>query len=244
MKHYENLVFGATLNALFFSMKKGYPLVYSIPQKPFIKSKEINDWKYSYFFLSLAGLVPFADNVKRATLLGDNKMELLTEKKRFEVSYDKLFVFDDNGLSNLPQPIGRTSDLVEVYDWIYIRKGSEIKDEEINFPEGSVRKFIFYPKEASENKNYKDVIVKSVMSREELKKEENSQLFVRFRAEEELYSRYNKKIILESDKREIIELGKNIYEPIKDIIFLDEEQEISYISDNAYLMRIMEYMGV
>jgi hypothetical protein len=41
-----------------------------------------------------------------------------------------------------------------------------------------------------------------------------------------------------------MELGKNIYEPIKDIIFLDERQEMSYSSDNAYLAKIMEYMGV
>ena len=82
------------------------------------------------------------------------------------------------------------------------------------------------------------------MSKEELKKDENSELFTRFRAEEELASRYNKKIILESGKREVMELGKNIYEPIKDIIFLDERQEMSYSSDNAYLAKIMEYMGV
>ena len=242
--HYKNLVFGATLDSLFYSLKNGYPLVYSIPSKPFVKTKELNDWKYSYFFLSLSGLIPFSDTIKKAKLIENNKVELITEKKRFEVSYDKLFLFDDKGLSNLPQPIGRTTDLVEVYDWIYIRKGSEIKDNIINFPEGIIRQFIFYSKEDSDNPNYKNLIVKSVMSKEELKKDENSELFTRFRAEEELASRYNKKIILESGKREVMELGKNIYEPIKDIIFLDERQEMSYSSDNAYLAKIMEYMGV
>ena len=48
---------------------------------------------------------------------------------------------------------------------------------------------------------------------------------------------------LKSQKREIIELGRSVYEPIKNIIFLDDKQEIEYISDNAYLAKIMEYMN-
>lgn len=242
--HYENLVFGATLESIFFAMRNGFPLVYAIPSKPFALEEKINDWKYSYFFMSLAGLVPFADNIKRAKLLGDNKLELLTEKKRFEVSYNNLFLFDDKGLSGLPQPIGKTSDIVEVYDWFRIKSCPSMESGTVDFEEGFIEKFYFYDKPDARNSTYKDLVSKSTLTREQLQKEEFSELFARFKSEELLSQHLGKPMSLKSQKREIIELGKNIYEPIKNIIFIDEKQEVKYVSSNAYLTKIMEYMGV
>ena len=70
--HYENLVFGATLDSLFFAMKNGYPLIYSTPKKPFEFSETFQDWNHAYFFLSLSGLLPYSDKAKRVKLLPGN----------------------------------------------------------------------------------------------------------------------------------------------------------------------------
>ena len=242
--HYDKLIFGATLDSLFYSLRNGYPLVYSIPSKPFALEEEANTWKQAYFFLSLAGFIPFADNVKRTKLLENNKLELLTEKKRFEVSFDELVVFDDKGLSGLPQPIGTTSDIVEVYDWFRIIKCPPMESGTKDFQKGFVEKFYFYDKPLARNSTYKDLVSKSTLPRKELQNEECSELFSRFKSEELLSQHLGKPMSLKSQKREIIEIGKNIYEPIEGVIFLDEKQKIEYISDNAYLTKIMEYMGV
>ena len=241
--HYENLVFGATLDSLFFAMKNGYPLVYSIPSKPFALKEEVNVWKQAYFFLSLSGFIPFTDSVKRAKLLENNNLEILTEKKKFLVSYDKLFVFDTTGLTGLPNPIGRTSELVEVYDWFEIKKSPSMKNLTVDFEKGFIEKFYFYDKPNARNSSYKNLVTKSTLPRGDIHNEEYSELFARFRSEELLSQYLGKSMSLKSQKREIIELGRSIYEPIKNIIFLDDKQEIEYISDDAYLAKIMEYMN-
>ena len=92
------------------------------------------------------------------------------------------------------------------------------------------------------NTTYKDLVAKSTLTRKDVAKEEFSELFARFKSEELLSKHFGTEMSLKSQKREIIELGRNIYEPIKDVIFLDEKQEIEYISDNAYLTKIMDYM--
>ena len=240
--HYENLVYGATLNSLFYSLKNGYPLVYSIPSKPFAHDEKVNNWKQCYFFLSLAGFIPFADNVRRAKLLEGNKLELLTEKKTFQISYDKLFLFDDKGMTGLPEPVGTTSDLVEVYDWFQIIKCPPMESGTKDFTEGFIEKFYFYTKPRARNTTYKDLVAKSTLTRKDTTKDEFSELFARFKSEELLSKHFGTEMSLKSQKREIIELGRNIYEPIKNIIFLDDKQEIEYISDNAYLTKIMDYM--
>ena len=241
--HYENLVFGATLDSLFFAMKNGYPLVYSIPSKPFALKEEANVWKQVYFFLSLSGLIPFTNSVKRAKLSEDSHLEILTEKKKFSMSFDRLFVYDDNGLTGLPEPIGRTSDLVEVYDWFEIKKCPSMENLTIDFEKGFIEKFYFYDKPNARNSRYKNLVTKSTLLRGDINSEEYSELFARFRSEELLSQYLGKSMSLKSQKREIIELGRSIYEPIKNIIFLDDKQEIEYISDNAYLAKIMEYMN-
>ena len=240
--HYENLVFGATLDSLFFAMKNGYPLIYSTPKKPFEFDESLQDWKHAYFFLSLSGLIPFADKARRTRLIGDNELEVLTEKKRYEVSYSTLFVFDDTGLVGLPEPISRTSDKNIVYDWIKIKKGSDIKDTIMNFEEGFVEQIIFYQKENCKNPNLKDLVVKSTLTTDDLKNEEFSELFVKFHVEELLETNLDRKIDLLSRYREVRSLGRNIYNPIDGIIFVDNAGEIDYSSSNGYLTKLLGYL--
>lgn len=240
--HYENLVFGATLDSLFFAMKNGFPLIYSTPKKPFEFDKSMQDWKHAYFFLSLSGLIPFANKARRIRLIEKNKLEVLTEKKRYEVSYSTIFAFDDTGLVGLPEPISRTSDKNIVYDWIKIKKGSDIKDTIINFKEGFVEQIIFYQKENCKNPNLKDLVVKSTLATDDLKKEEFSELFVKFHVEELLETNLGRKVDLLSRYREVHFLGKNIYNSIDGIVFVDSSEEIDYSSSNSYLTKLLGYL--
>ena len=229
--HYENLVFGATLDSLFFAMKNGYPLIYSTPTKPFEIDRSLTDWKHAYFFLSLSGLIPFADKARRIRLVGDSRLEVLTEKKRHEISYDTLFVFEALSLKGLPDPVGITSDKIEVYDRLEFVGFEVEKDIIINLQEGLL---LCSP---PSNLLYKNLLESS--SHED---EQNSELFFRFKAEEILSGHFSCEITLRSKSRAIRRLGKNIYNPIDGIIFIDNAEEIDYSSANDYLTKLLGYL--
>ncbi len=229
--HYENLVFGATLDSLFFAMKNGYPLIYSTPKKPFEFDESLQDWKHAYFFLSLSGLIPFADKARRIKLIGDNKLEVLTEKKRHEINYGNLFVFEDANLRGLPEPIGITSDRVEIQDKMEFTNFIVEKDIIIDFREG---KLICFPPS--------NLLCKTLATLSTQGEEQNSELYSRFRAEEILSDHFSCDITLRSRERSLTPLGKNIYNPIDGIIFVDNPEEIHYSSSNGYLTKLLGYL--
>lgn len=229
--HYENLVFGATLDSLFFAMKNGYPLIYSTPKKPFEFDESLQDWKHAYFFLSLSGLIPFADKARRIKVVGDNKVEVLTDKKRHEISYNTLFVFDDTSLKGLPDPIGTTSDEVFIYD----------KMEFVNFV---IEKDIIIDSEVGllTCKPPSSLMCKSVLNLSNYTKQQNSELYYRFRTEDIMSEHFSCPIELRSINRTAVPTGKNIYNPIDGIIFVDNPEEIDYSSSNGYLTKLLGYL--
>lgn len=243
--HYENLVFGATLDSLFFAMKKGYPVIYSNqrPPPPF-ETKERQDWKQTCFLLSLSGLLPFSDKIIRATLRGD-KIEISTSMKRFELSFDHLWVFDDD-LRGLPEPKGRTTDDNLVLDWIDVRRGSVHSYNEHHLDsERFMRKIIFPQSERTDRTGAKDAVVFSLLTNAELKQEHFSELFTRFQTEE-IMSELLKtdKLVVESNRREVYPLGRDIHENAHNITFVYEKQEKCYNSDSDYLNFVMETLRV
>jgi len=229
--HYENLVFGATLDSLFFAMKNGYPLIYSTPKKPFELDESLQHWKHAYFFLSLSGLIPFADKAKRLKVIGNNKIEVLTDKKRHEISYNTLFVFDDISLKGLPDPIGTTSDEVLIYD----------KMEFVNFV---IEKDIIIDSEVGllTCNPPSSLTCKSLLNLSNYTDEQNSELYYRFRTEDVVSEHFSRSIELKSINRTVTPLGKNIYNPIDGIIFVDNPEEINYSSSNDYLTKLLGYL--
>jgi len=243
--HYENLVFGATLDSLFFAMKNGYPLIYSAPRKSHPFDEHVNqEWKQACFMLSLAGLVPFSDKIKRATL-NDNSIEIATSMKRFEISFDHLWVFDD-GLRGLSEPLGRTTEDNLVLDWIDVRRGSSHSYDEQNLESERFMTRIIFPQSWRADKpGIKDAVVFSVLTNSELKEEQHSELFVRFRTEELMSEMLDgNEVVTESNRREVYPLGRDVHENTENITFVYEKQEKCYNSDFSYLNFIMETLDV
>ena len=164
-------------------------------------------------------------------MLGDNKLEVLTEKKRHEISYENLFVYDDLSLKGLPEPIGVTSDRVEIYDKMEFTNFTVEKDIIIDFGEGSL---VCSPPS--------NLLCKTLSTLTTYTEEQNSELYSRFRAEEVLSDHFSCDVTLRSRKRTIIRLGKNIYNPIDGIIFVDNPEEIDYSSSNGYLTKLLGYL--
>ena len=243
--HYENLVFGATLDSLFFAMKKGYPVVYAEPKKPtFLKPEELSAWKKSYFYLSLSGLLPFSDKVRNATL-GDKSLSLLTSQKRFEVTYGHLHIFDEEGLRNLPDPVKRDNEKVRVLDWVHITKGgARITIEELTFEPGFIERVEFYSTLRYSNPLIKDLVAYSTIPKSEVNEEQYSELYSRFKIEDLLTSNgISPDTIYESHKREVFDIDRPLRHNTESISFIYEKQEVCYNSDFAYLNFIMETLN-
>lgn len=243
--HYENLVFGATLDSLSFAIKNGYPVIYSSPRPPPpFETKEEQDWKQACFLLSLSGLLPFSDKITRATLK-EGQIEISTSMKRFELSFDHLWVFDDD-LRGLPEPKGRTTDDNLILDWIDVRRGSvHSYDEHHLDSERFMKKIIFPQSERTDRTGAKDAVVLSILTKAELKQEQFSELFTRFRTEE-IMSELLKtdKLVIESNRREVYPLGRDIHENTHNITFVYEKQERCYNSNSDYLNFVMETLRV
>ena len=164
-------------------------------------------------------------------MIGDNKLEVLTEKKRHEISYDSLFVFDDSSLKGLPEPVGITSDEVLVYDKMELVNFVVEKDIIINFEGGSLT-----------CTSPSTLMCRSLLSLSNYSEEQNSELYYRFRAEEIMSKHFSRPIELKSIERTIVQSGKNIYNPIDGIIFVDNPEEIDYSSSNGYLTKLLGYL--
>jgi hypothetical protein len=243
--HYENLVFGATLDSLSFAMKNGYPVIYSRPRRPTpFETKEEQEWKQACFFLSLSGLLPFSDKITRATLK-EGQIEISTSMKRFELSFDHLWVFDDD-LRGLPEPKGRTTDDNLVLDWIDVRRGSVHDFDEHDLGSERFMKKIVFPQSCrTDRTGAKDAVVFSTLTKVELKQEQYSELFTRFRTEEVMSELLKTdKLVVESNRREVYPLGRDIHENTHNITFVYEKQERCYNSNSDYLNFVMETLRV
>ena len=237
--HYENLVFGATMESLLFSIEKGYPLIYLSARKPSLIDEESEKWARAYFILSLSGLVKFSNKVRSAKLT-EKQLRVTTSNKTFEITFEDLWVFDDEGLAGLPEPTGRTNDEYLVMDWMIIKRGSDIPHEELLTGEKLAEKINFFPKPKNQNPKYKDLVASSIMTKRQLDSQEYSELFCRFHVEDVLEYTLGKEIRLESEKREVFPRGRYVYPEMKSIHFHPPVETREMKSGQAYLAYLLE----
>lgn len=242
---YENLVFGATLDSLLFALKRGYPVVYAKPsQPPFYEPSSLQSWKTAYFFLSLAGLVPFSDKVVRASIITPSKkLSILTERKRFEVEYGHLYLFDDS-LTGMPTRESITSTKVLVHDYLDARGILPPELTDFDTSHDFVKSVKFFQSDRADRPDLRDVCAISILEQSDLGAEKYSELYTRFRVEQLLSEKkLEKQVKLESRRRDITPLGRAIYPPHGDITIVYDKHPIVWASENAYLSFLMESMN-
>jgi len=239
--HHENLVIGATLDSLFFAMRNGYALIYSKPElPPFYEASKVANWHETYFFLSLAGLIPFAEKVISIRLQSDEQgVSLLTSSKRHEVTCQNLFVFDDT-LLGLPMPSMSTSTKALVHDYMDVRGILPPSVEDFGTGQSFVESVKFYKSSRADRPDLRDVCAVSVLESEELNTEEYSELYARFRVEELLSERTNALPKIESSYRTITPLGRHVHQDTDRITFVHDPQIKPKSSTHSYLNFLME----
>ena len=233
MRH-QAVVIGGSLAALQDAWENQIPAVYCEPKRPIgyggSTEQEIKRWEWLCFNLSLAGLLPFADKVSSIRLTEEGAA-VIAGMKAYDVSCQVLYVFDDKNIVGLPEPVGKTSDLYEVFDWMNVRSGTTHEHDRLESTSDFVKWIDFYPSERIDgNHNKKDLVAVSYMPEAQLTDPKYSEVYAKFKV---LYmmreagikgqsagkgKHYSIKI--EPTGRETRWLGKNLYEDTERIKFL------------------------
>jgi len=233
--HYENLVFGATLDSLFFAKKSGYPLIYVSPKHPpFYKEQEMAMWEGAYFLLSLSGKILFTDKIKRFKYMSTGSYSVLTERKAYDITCDNLFIFDE-GVSSLPNPQSDI-ELIRVYDYMNIRG---TLPEECSLISGKNYNIYILNSTRSRRPDVKDLCLVREISKKQLSDESNSELFSRFFVEQEMEAYFGRPLRIEVEKRLVENIGLPTYAEIEGIKFIKEKISLDWGTEDEYIRKLI-----
>lgn len=166
---------GGNLAALLCAFHNNFPLYYITPDLPFRFDNSVCDsyncvtdlalWQQIHFNLALSGLVPLSSKAESLTVTG-NILRASTDRARvIKTEFDKLIVFETEGINGLPSAISRVQDTTIVYDWFNLRRSGPVEIEEINTSDSFINKLILYPSERVDG-NYplaKDLVAVSYL---------------------------------------------------------------------------------
>ena len=233
---YEDVVLGSTLEAVLYSHNAGYKLVMPSlrPPDPFDQIndlKKLDIWNEVLFDMSLAGEAPMADKVT-SVRVEDSELKVVIDNSRMiRIKYENLFVFDDDNTSGLGMAKDDTKSKYRVLDWFEVKSGMKhqhtlLTDDQSDF----VSEVHFYNSfRTAPGKNYKDLASVSLMSAEQLKDVEYSDVYVRFKVLDMMKAAGIKgsknvhtfrPLKIECVKREVFFLGKPKYKDFDRVRFM------------------------
>jgi hypothetical protein len=263
---YDTIAIGGGLNAKMYAYFNKCPCIYGSNASPFrfdllekgmplfeTKNK-LQAFEKISFILGLSGQLPMGDKASSINIR-DNILKVTTHNSRLaKFTFNKLVIFDDQGIFGLPpirkQEIGKS----RVLDWFDVRSGMEHDhdcfDAETNF----VQKIIFYPSDRFGNQTSgrvrKDLVAISYLDEDQIKDFDYSGTMARFKILQEMkdagikgarngrdmnnpeiYRYYSPKI--EATQREVFPNIKNYYEE-------DERFEFRYDTADELINQLGE----
>jgi hypothetical protein len=124
------------------------------------------------FNAATAGLHPFAGNLASIKIDSEsNTIQAITKNNSLvDIKYRTLRIFNPDGVAGIPFDINDRITHYEVYDWFDVRSGTKHPYEILEDPKNLfVEKIFFYLSERIDgNTQYKDLISKSILSKEQL----------------------------------------------------------------------------
>jgi len=237
---YDNLIIGSSLEAVFFAYQTSTPLISTRLQRPLffeefeenfdVGLNKLEAWNKYIFILSLVGLVPFSDKIKHLRYLDEKNIKVVTfDDVSINITFNRLFVFDDNAFYDLPNDNGVTTNNTMVVDWMKvvapIRHQMQFIDRDNKF----MNRILFYdvgyqysigPK--------KDCLAVSYLTESQTENDKYADYVVRLKTESILKEKISNKISVEHLRRDIIKLGKNKYQNFDNVIFMDCEPKTAW----------------
>ena len=189
---FDNVVLGWREEAVSFAREHGYHLIVNSDQRPFhhfvgyqdIKSK----WYEGIFDLGMRSLLPIPFDVQTIGL-DEEKLKVVTEgNTKVMISFKKLHIFDLDNCGNLG-----VEEVIKdylVHDMFDITAGSRLGRDIVLKPKDSFVKLVEFVTSNRIDRNtagdFKDIVVKSLITREEIKSFDSSETMVRLFLERKL----------------------------------------------------------
>jgi hypothetical protein len=231
---FDKVVIGGSLAALKYAHANQLPIIVHEVKPPHRFSEEFIAGEYGRFCfsLSVAGLLPFSNKVESIRFHEEGPLRVTIKNSfLFKVKFNKLIIFDDEGLTGLPMPSGKTSELYEVIDWFDVRSGMSHGHDRIKTTSDFINCVHFYPTERLDghHPDKKDAAAVSHMTEAQLDDFGWSETYARLKVLEMMRAAgitgqscgsSNYALKIETAAREVFPLGKNIYEPTKRLKFI------------------------
>lgn len=249
----KDIVVGCDIQALRYAYKYNKKLIYLEAKKPHYFTSLEAEWHQLYWALSVSGNILLSDTIKSIKIKENEISVIYNTSKRVFSNLNKIYIFDESNIEGLPVPEGCTNDKYEVLDWVSVRSGMSHDYTMVKSTTDFMNYIYFYPtfRVDGNQVNKKDVCVISYLTREEIDSFEASELVVKIKLQE-LMKKIGIKgtgngggkflsIKLESDRREIYNIGHPIYTNHNNVIefrpeFLGEYPDSNYDYLN-YLLR-------
>ena len=160
---HDTIVIGGGLNALLYSFFHSYPCLCIEPHIPFqfdfsnsksdfeflgIHTGNMRQaWERLAFVLSLSGQLPMGN--KAASInIKDGLLKAPTHNSRLgKFSFEKLVIFDDEGMTGLPPMSDQVTEKSRVIDWFDVRSGMEHEHDFLETADDFIKEVFFYPSE-------------------------------------------------------------------------------------------------
>ena len=215
---YDRAVVGGDLQSLKYATENDCPVVYYKPSPPSIFDGGRGEWEELCLNLSLGGRIPFGDKVAKIRL-EENKLIVVAANRTYSLKFKNLAVSDTN-IEGLPEPLEKC-DVFKVIDWINVYSGMTHEHERIESTSDFVKCVLFYPTTRLDghHPNKKDAAAISYMSKEQINDPEWSDTYVRLKVLN-MMDGVGIKGKIETVKREIIPVKKNIYPELEFIEFI------------------------
>lgn len=203
-------------------------------------------WDKYMFLLSIGGYIPFANKVKFIRYVDANTLKVITHDETVcIVNFDKLYIFDDHNIVDLPLSPSTTNNRVRIVDWFYVERGNIHEHNFIQNNTDFMNQVYFFRNSIRKTAKRKDVCVVTYCEKDKL--DDYPEHLIRIKTENlmrelgiETATPHKTSIKIDHKIRDIKELGKNIYTDFDNVKFVYDD--LKFIHETKRRGRKIDYM--
>ncbi len=219
----KKIVIGNSLKSIEYAEKENAYLIRNNSLSPDVFEKQKETWHRKLFHLGLAGRDIYHADVNTVRVTSDF-VKVNCQTMNYKYEFNECHVFDyENLVVEDNQLIEHKTNIYSVIDWLEVKQGVDFSDvNSIKISDSFIEEILFYKSNRVDyNPDFKDIVVKSKVSKSLINDFEYCLTMVKFYCEQYLSGEYAQPIKLESIKREKRFLNKPKYKNSKKIKFYD-----------------------
>jgi hypothetical protein len=191
------IVIGSCLSSLIFAFKHNLPILFKQINKPFMfddvhvedpeflnfgrgnKIPAVFLWEKLMLYHGFYGNI-VAPDLARSIRVEEDKLKVTTEFSRLaRFEFDKLHIYDPSQLDGISPPVKTSEGIHTVIDWFNVKKGAKHNKTHLIYDQEFLNQIWFYSSERVPNPTYKDCVVRSLLTADQIKDHDYSEVICR-----------------------------------------------------------------